>query len=600
MKKYLFFTILLAGTAAMLTGSFALLAQVPQSFKYQAVARDATGAMMANQELNFEISILKGDPSGEVVFAEQHTDTTNQFGLVTLDIGRGNVFTGDFSSITWGDDTYFLMVEMEGIYVGIMQLLSVPYALHAQTVSVDKVDDADADPLNEIQSLSLSGNDLSLSDGGGSVTLSVSSDGETNFWQQDGDSIYYNIGNVGIGTNSPAALLHTYGTGTGMGNILFEGEFKDSNPGDPPASGPGTRMMWYPDKAAFRAGRVGSTQLDKERIGDYSIATGYNTTASGKSSTAMGGESIALGNWSTATGANTYASGIISTAMGYSTHASGFNSTAMGHNTTAHSAYETVIGQFNTNYTPASTLQWDANDRLFVIGNGTDFNSESNAMTVLKNGNVGIGPDNPVYKLDLLGELNIQSEDLGDKAIFVNSTEALWYGGTYFSWGYGADYNYFARKVAIGTTTDPGTHLLVVNGTAAKPGGGSWDTWSDMRLKEIHEDYSKGLEEIADLRPVTFSYREDNPLMLPHDQEYVGLVAQDVQEVFPEAISEGEDGYLQLDLHPVNIALINAVRELKAENGHLIDANQQLRSENIQIIKRLEKLELLVLERANQ
>ncbi|MFO7933180.1 MAG: DUF1566 domain-containing protein [Bacteroidales bacterium] len=184
MKKHLFFTVVLTVGFAMLTGSFVLLAQVPQSFKYQAVARDAAGAMMANQELNFEISILKGDPSGEVVFAEQHTDTTNQFGLVTLDIGRGNVFTGDFSSIAWGDDTYFLMVEMEGIYVGIMQLLSVPYALHAQTVSVDNVDDADADPLNEIQSLSLSGNDLSLSKGGGSVTLPASAGGGDNWGSQ--------------------------------------------------------------------------------------------------------------------------------------------------------------------------------------------------------------------------------------------------------------------------------------------------------------------------------------------------------------------------------------------------------------------------------
>ncbi|MFO7933175.1 MAG: hypothetical protein R6U78_03745, partial [Bacteroidales bacterium] len=178
MKKYLFFTILLAGTTAMLTGSFALLAQVPQSFKYQAVARDAAGMVMANQELNFEISILKSDPGGEVVYSEQHTDTTNQFGLVALDIGSGNVITGDFSSIAWGDDTYFLMVEMDGGYMGATQLLSVPYALHAQTVAVDKVDDADADPLNEIQTLSLSGTLLTLSNEGGTVTFPSSGGGD--------------------------------------------------------------------------------------------------------------------------------------------------------------------------------------------------------------------------------------------------------------------------------------------------------------------------------------------------------------------------------------------------------------------------------------
>ncbi|MFO7933179.1 MAG: tail fiber domain-containing protein [Bacteroidales bacterium] len=776
MKKHLIFTVELAVVLAMLAGSFALLAQVPQGFKYQAVARDATGAVMANQELNFEISILKGDPSGEVVFEEQHTDTTNPFGLMTLDIGSGNIITGDFSSIAWGDDTYFLMVEVDGISMGTTQLLSVPYALHAQTVSVDKVDDADADPLNEIQSLSLSGNDLSLSDGGGSVTLPASagggdnwgsqtvvsdatlsgagttsdplgvvqgeimpdwediqgmpadfsdntddvddadhdasneiqtlslsgtlltlskeggtvtlpssgggdnwgtqtvvtdetlvgqgietnplgivdggvtsakildgsilthdlanynvtadklannsvatekinagavtgikiaqagatngqvlkwngsswvpgdvSDGGTSLWQENGSNIYYNTGNVGIGTSIPSALLHTSGTGTGQGNVLFEGEFKNSNPGDPPASGGGARMMWYPDKAAFRAGGVNSNEWDKNKIGTNSVAMGHGTTASGDfstalgastatglTSTAMGGSTLASGSCSTSMGLSTNASGNNSTAMGMNTVASGRASTAMGSYTTAPSAYETVIGVFNTTYTPFDSVTWNANDRVFVIGNGEAGGTyKSNAMTVLKNGNVGIGPDNPVYKLDLLGEFNIQSEDPGDKAIFVNSTEALWYDGTYFSWGYGADYNYFARDVTIGTNADPGTHLLVVNGTAAKPGGGTWATWSDLRLKEIHENYAKGLKEIAALSPVTFSYKEDNLLMLPDDQEYVGLVAQDVQEIFPVAVSEGKDGYLQLDLHPVNIALINAVRELKRQNDEL-------------------------------
>ena len=132
MKKYMVFAVLPAFTAAMLSVSVALLAQVPQSFKYQAVARDATGAVMANQELNIEIIILKGGGSEEVVYNEQHTDTTNQFGLLTLDIGSGNVITGDFSSIAWGDDAYFLMVEVDGISMGATQLLSVPYAFHAQ------------------------------------------------------------------------------------------------------------------------------------------------------------------------------------------------------------------------------------------------------------------------------------------------------------------------------------------------------------------------------------------------------------------------------------------------------------------------------------
>ena len=136
--------------------------------------------------------------------------------------------------------------------------------------------------------------------------------------------------------------------------------------------GPGTRMMWYPKKAAFRAGSVSSTQWDDANIGDYSTAMGSNTNAIGEASTA-------LGNWTTASGPS-------STAMGALTNSSGNSSTAMGDNTTAKSFAETVIGTYNTAYTPASTSALISADRLFVIGNGV-YSARSDALVMLKNGN---------------------------------------------------------------------------------------------------------------------------------------------------------------------------------------------------------------------
>jgi len=206
-------------------------------------------------------------------------------------------------------------------------------------------------------------------------------------------------------------------------------------------------------------------------------------------------------------------------------------------------------------------------------------------LAIVSDGKVGIGTLTPGYKLDVNGAVNLNKGIASAQALCVNGDEALWYDGTYFSWGYEGQWNYLANKVYIGpAATDPGTNMLVVNGAAAKPGGGSWATWSDSRLKDIHGNYSKGLKEIIALRPVSFSYRKDNSLKLPDDQEYAGLVAQDVQNIFPEAISEGTDGYLQLDNNSINIALINAIRELKAEND-------RLKSENENISSRLEKLE---------
>ena len=96
--------------AVLLTAT--VWAQTPQSFKYQAVARDASGEVIANQKLSFQISILNGSKSGTPVYTETHVDSTNQFGLVTLEIGTGTT-TEDFTGINWSNGTYFIQIEMD-------------------------------------------------------------------------------------------------------------------------------------------------------------------------------------------------------------------------------------------------------------------------------------------------------------------------------------------------------------------------------------------------------------------------------------------------------------------------------------------------------
>ena len=115
-----------------------VFAQAPQSFKYQAVARDASGEVIADQQVSFQISILQNSESGTTVYTETHVDSTNQFGLITLEIGTGTT-TDDFTAIDWGNDAYFIQIEMDAsggtsyTLMGTSQLLSVPYALHATT-----------------------------------------------------------------------------------------------------------------------------------------------------------------------------------------------------------------------------------------------------------------------------------------------------------------------------------------------------------------------------------------------------------------------------------------------------------------------------------
>jgi hypothetical protein len=173
------------------------MGQTPQSFKYQAVARNASGNPLAEQLINVRISIRKGGENGSSVYAETHAGETNAFGLFNLNIGEGNPASGDFEGINWGDDTYFLRIEIDPAggnnfqLLGAQQLLSVPYALFAENVA-DK-DDADADPTNELQYLNLSGNQLSI---GPSGSASVLLPPGFSLWSQAGLDIFYDLGNV--------------------------------------------------------------------------------------------------------------------------------------------------------------------------------------------------------------------------------------------------------------------------------------------------------------------------------------------------------------------------------------------------------------------
>lgn len=114
------------------------LAQAPQSFKYQAIARNNADALIANQQIKVQVSIRDLTPSGTIVYQEQHTITTNALGLFTISVGGGTVVgSNSFSNIKWGDGNKFIEIsaDLTGgntlTSLGVSQLLSVPYALYS-------------------------------------------------------------------------------------------------------------------------------------------------------------------------------------------------------------------------------------------------------------------------------------------------------------------------------------------------------------------------------------------------------------------------------------------------------------------------------------
>ena len=123
-------------------------------------------------------------------------------------------------------------------------------------------------------------------------------------------------------------------------------------------------------------------------------------------------------------------------------------------------------------------------------------------------------------------------------------------------------------NVGIGTAS-PGW-LLEVNGSAAKPGGGSWTNSSDIRLKDIHYNFNRGLNALMTLQPVAYNYKMNNPLGLPSQNTYIGLIAQDVEEVIPEAIEKSnKNDYLYLNNDPIIWTMLNAIKELSTQIDEL-------------------------------
>jgi hypothetical protein len=116
-----------------------LWAQSPEKISYQAVVRSSNNALLTNAPVGMQISFLKDSTSGNAVYVETQTPTTNANGLISVEIGGGQLVSGHFSTIDWSKGPYFLKTEIDptgGInytVMGISQLLSVPFALHAKT-----------------------------------------------------------------------------------------------------------------------------------------------------------------------------------------------------------------------------------------------------------------------------------------------------------------------------------------------------------------------------------------------------------------------------------------------------------------------------------
>lgn len=289
---------------------------------YKAVIKDDSGNLIVGDLIVVQFSIIETSAAGTTVYEENHTPTTDDNGMIIVNIGEGTPISGVFADVNWASDKHFLKVQINigaGLVdMGTTEFKAVPYA-------------------------------LSVINGG----LFRKAEG----WRLEPE-------------------------------FMVDGEVIQD-----PGIG-GIDMTEHKDDV------VNSTS---GAWGDWSFAAGRNNLASGDKSVAFGNNNLATGYGSVAFGEQNHSGGQYSLTHGKLinfTSYSGDYSIAFGHDLLANAYHSMAIGRYNVG--GGDGLAWVETDPLFEIGNGTDGSNRSNALTVLKNGNTGVGINTPVNPLSVL------------------------------------------------------------------------------------------------------------------------------------------------------------------------------------------------------
>ena len=400
--------------------------------------------------------------------------------------------------------------------------------------------------------------------------------------------------NIAVGTSA----LKSNTTGS-VNTALGDSALKSNTTGEHNIS-IGYAAMQHNDTGSYNIA-IGDYALNASNTGSNNVAIGrdamYFQTGVNTGNTAVGTQAMA---------GTSKASNYYNTAIGYQAlHSAGNNSNNAGHNTAvgAEALYNNITGNYNTsigsgacqyvtgsnktcigyNSGPASGSDWASDDkeRIF-IGSRSKFNNGPAVLEVHNEGGSSFGRNK-------------------DSSVVINGNLIVKGGIITTLWRYGGGDNDNVNLLARSS----GQLEPEWNDTVAKlferyadNGHGEFKSFSgnvisDRRLKYVGKESTTGLDKVRQLKVFNFTYKKDTT-KTPH----VGVIAQDLQKVFPNAVQKGKDGFLTIRMEDMFYAVINAIKELDAkitalqkENQELKQLVKQVQEDNKRLDQRLQKLE---------
>jgi hypothetical protein len=613
---------------AILALALPLFGQSPQKFKFQAVARDASGQPYTSVNLGVRISLVRDGVSGLIDYAERHVVTTSPLGVFDLEIGGGLPVSGTFADADWANHPYYLKVDIDPdggtsyMNLGTSQLLSVPYAIYAGTAGnggggsptdelqnliynpvtqtltltngntvtlnfpagtdaqhlslngtnlsiengntidlsplMDGVEDADADPMNELQDISFNPatNQLSISSGStvtlpsGGTDADADPTNEIQIISKTGSTVTLSNGGgsftdeVNDADSDPTNEIETWATLSGIPPDIADGddvEDADADPmnelqnlslsgstlslsgggGNVDLSGLGSVWSQNGNQIYYNTGRVGlgNTNPDEELVVGTNLNSGWAVPAITVGSNSGGG--IQVGN----------------------------------------PTIKLSIGSGNA-FNRGRIIQSDANG----YGQGI---IEMRTRQL----NIGTEPGintNRTYPVRIVQNTSATGGAYGMQLINGTNNDSNW-------------------ELYVG-----GSGNLLLYADNAPRGqfdavSGNYTATSDARLKTGIQDLPAVLPKVQQLAPKTYQYRGQE------GRSYIGLLAQELQLIFPDLVSETparnaeETPTLLVDYNQLSVIALKALQEQQA----LID-RQQDQIQNLEV--RLVRLEKQVLK----